>query len=310
MAAYKDYYGILGVPKSATQKEIKSAFRKLAAKFHPDKHPGDKSAEEKFKEINEAYTVLSDPEKRKFYDQYGSAEGRPPFAPGDFGPGYRSYTTRGGEGADFGDFSDFFQSLFGNFGAAGTPGGNVRTTFFRTGEGDFSAFQPRPASAEGTLEVALEQAYRGATLPVTLDGKRVEVTLPKGVRDGARLRLKGQAPGGGDLYLTIRHKPHARFKLEGDDVRVTIDVPDYQAVLGGTVRVPTLDGTVEMTLPPRTSSGRVLRLRGQGWPKKGGGRGDELAEVRVTIPRQPTSEQLELYKRLKALSETVETVPG
>jgi curved DNA-binding protein len=309
VAAYKDYYGILGVSKRATQKEIKSAFRKLAAKFHPDKHPGDKSAEEKFKEINEAYTVLSDPEKRKFYDQYGSAGGRPPFAPGDFGTGYRTYTTRAGEGADFGDFSDFFQSLFGGFGA---PGGGVRTTFFRTGEGegDFGAFQPRPASAEGTLEVTLEQAYRGATLPVTFDGKRVEVTLPKGVRDGARLRLKGQAPGGGDLYLTIRHKPHARFKLEGDDVRVTIDVPDYQAVLGGTVRVPTLDGTVEMTLPPRTSSGRVLRLRGQGWPKKGGGRGDELAEVRVITPRQPTSEQLELYQRLKALSETVETVPG
>jgi curved DNA-binding protein len=308
MAAYKDYYAILGVAKNATQKEIKAAFRKLAAKFHPDKHPGDKSAEEKFKEINEAYTVLSDPEKRKFYDQYGSAEGRPPFAPGDFGTGYRSYTTRVDEGADFGDFSDFFQSLFGGFGAPGGRG--VRTSFFRTGESDFGGFQPRPASAEGTLEVTLEQAYHGAKLPVTFNGKRIEVTLPKGVRDGARLRLKGQAPGGGDLYLTIRHKPHGRFKLEGDDVRVTIDVPDYQAVLGATVRVPTLDGTVEMTLPPRTSAGRVLRLRGQGWPKKGGGRGDELAEVRITVPRQPTSEQLELYKRLKALSERVESVPG
>lgn len=295
MAAYKDYYNTLGVSKGATQKEIKAAFRKLAAKHHPDRNPDDEAAEDKFKEINEAYTVLSDEEKRGFYDQYGSAEGRPPQPPGGFSGGV--------DPGQVGDFSDFFQSLFGGMGGFG--GGNVRTRVYTSDGGDpFAGYQQRaiPRDVEGSITVGLEEAYRGSSPTITIEGRRIEVTLPKGTKDGARLRLRGQAPGGGDLYLNVKLQPHPRFKLEGNNVRVVVEVPAYQAVLGGTVRVPILDGEVEMTLPKTTQSGRVLRLRGQGWPKRDGSRGDELAEVRIVIPSAPSQEQLELYEQLRELA--------
>lgn len=290
MAAYKDYYATLGVPKSASQKEIRSAYRKLAAKHHPDRHKGDKDAEERFKEIGEAYAVLSDEEKRRFYDQYGTEAARPGFAPGGFS---------GAQGA--GDFSDFFQTLFGGFAGGGFGDGGFSTQF-STGTTSSRAFgfQPRPLEAE--LRVDLEDAYRGAVRTISVDGKRLEVTLPQGSRDGSRLRLRGQAPDGGDVLLTLRLASHPRFRLEGDDVRVQVEVPDYAAVLGGTVRVPTLDGDVEMTLPTGTRAGRAFRLRGRGWPRKDGSRGDQFAEVRITTPESPSEAQLELYRQLEALS--------
>jgi curved DNA-binding protein len=305
MAAYKNYYDILGVPKTATQKEIRTAFRKLAAKHHPDRNPDDPTAEEKFKEINEAYTVLTDEEKRKFYDQYGSAEGRPPFQ--DY-----SGQSQGFQGSvnpeDLHGFSDFFQSLFGGaFSGAQTrvytSGGPQADPFQGFGQ---SQQRHIPQDAEGSITVSLEAAYHGGVTTISIDGKHIEVTLPKGTRDGSRLRLKGQAPGGGDLYLAVKLEKHPTFKLEGDNVRVIVNVPDYQAVLGGSVRVPTLDGDVEMTLPKGTQSGRVLRLRGQGWPKRTGGRGDELAEVRVTIPKAPSAEQQKLYEQLQQLAGKVQ----
>ncbi len=302
MAAYKDYYSTLGVPKTATQKEIRSAFRKLAAKHHPDRNPDDSEAEERFKEINEAYTVLSDEEKRKFYDQYGSTDGRPPFAPGAGGFGGAGVNPE-----NLGDFSDFFQTLFGGggvrFGEGRFSEGRGRTVFTGGADpfGGFAQRQPLQQDVEATLTVGLEEAYRGSSPTIEVEGRRIEVTLPKGARDGSKLRLRGQAPGGGDLYLTIKLEEHPRFHLEGDNVRVTVDVPDYRAVLGGPVRVPTLDGEVEMTLPKNSGSGRVLRLRGQGWPKRDGTRGDELAEVRVMIPPKASQEQLELYQKLEAL---------
>ena len=300
MAAYKDYYTTLGVPKTATQKEIRSAFRKLAAKHHPDRNPDDPEAEERFKEVNEAYTVLSDEEKRKFYDQYGSTDGRPPFAPGA-GGGF------GGAGGvnpeNLGDFSDFFQTLFGGGGVRFGEGGRGRTIFTGGADpfGGFAQRQPLQQDVEGTVTVGLEEAYRGSSTTIEVEGRRIEVSLPKGARDGSKLRLRGQAPGGGDLYLTVKLEAHPRFELEGDNVRVTVEVPDYRAVLGGPVRVPTLDGDVDMTLPKNSQAGRVLRLRGQGWPKRDGARGDELAEVRVTIPPNVSQEQLELYQKLEAL---------
>jgi curved DNA-binding protein len=289
MAAYKDYYRILGVSRLASDKEIRAAFRKSAAKYHPDKNPGDKSAEERFKEVNEAHTVLADPEKRKFYDRYGSASGPPPFSgarPGDF------------SWSEGGDFSDFFQNLFGNFGGTG----------FSTGRADpFAGFGesrvPRRQGVEGEIRVGLEEAYHGGSRTVSIGGRRVEVKLPQGTRDGSRLRLRGQAPGGGDVYLTVRLEPHPHYRPEGDDIRLVLKVPDYLAVLGGTVRVPTLDGDVNMTLPKGTQSGRVLRLRGKGWPRKDGSRGDALAEVRVVISENPTEAQLGLYQSLRELSE-------
>ncbi|MEJ2289519.1 MAG: DnaJ domain-containing protein [Deinococcales bacterium] len=308
MASFKDYYKILGVPKGASQQDIKAAFRKLAAKHHPDRNPDDPAAEDRFKEINEAYTALSDPEKRKIYDQYGTTGDVPPFAQQQ-GGGFRNVSAE-----EFAGFSDFFQSLFG--GTMGGRGFTVESGFGDLfGEGGFQQAgrgygpaqaargQPRARGVEAELEVDLEQAYRGGETTFRVDGKALTVTLPGGVKDGARLRLRGQAPGGGDLILIVRHARHAVFTVQGDDVRVRVDVPDYRAVLGGPVRVPTLDGDVEMTLPEGTTSGRVLRLRGQGWPRKDGGRGDELAEIRVVVPSAPTPEQEELYRELEALAE-------
>ena len=291
MAAYKDYYAVLGVPKTASQQEIRAAFRKLAAKHHPDRNPGNAQAEETFKEINEAYTVLSDEEKRSFYDRYGSADNVPPFANGAAGGSSFNFDPNQAEG-----FSDFFQSIFGR-------GYDTSNLFGNRGRGrspfaDVAEAAPR---AEGSIRISLETAYQGGSTTVRIDDKRVDVGIPKGTRDGAKLRLRGQAPGGGDVYLTVKLEPHPRFSLEGDHVRVIVDVPDHVAVLGGNVRVPTLDGDVEMTLPPGTQAGRVLRLRGQGWLRRDGSRGDELAEVRVVIPSSLSEEQRDLYRQLKAL---------
>lgn len=293
MSQYKDYYKLLGVDKSASQKEIKSAFRKLAAKHHPDRNPNDPAAEEKFKEINEAYTVLQDEEKRKFYDQYGTTGGQSPFgAGGGFGGSVNPEDVAG--------FSEFFQTLFTGGGFSSAGGG-------RSSADPFGTFgqQRAPQRMEANLDIELMQAYHGGETSITVNGRKLDVNIPKGARDGSKLRLRGQAPNGGDLYLILKLKKNAIFKLDGDNVRVVVDVADYTSVLGGSVRVPTLDGDVEMTLPKGTPAGRSLRLKGQGWPKRDGTRGDELAEIRISTPKEPTQEQLELYEKLKALEEAV-----
>jgi curved DNA-binding protein len=297
MAGYKDYYNLLGVPKTATQQEIKSAFRKLAAKHHPDKHPGDKKAEEKFKEINEAYTVLSDAEKRKFYDQYGSTDGRPPFQGGFPGGNFQGNINP----EDVAGFSEFFQGLFGSGGFSGSSFGGRSTRF---GSDPFGQ-QQIPRDVEATLEIDLPQAFHGATTTVSLNGRRIDVTIPKGAKDGTKLRLRGQANTGGDVILVLKLKQHPTFRLENDDIRVTVNVPDYVAVLGGVVRVPTLEGDVEMNLPKGTQSGRSLRLRDRGWLKRDGSRGDAFAEIRIVIPTNASQDMLELYQKLQELSNKV-----
>ena len=298
MAAYKDYYNLLGIPKTATQPEIKSAFRKLAAKHHPDKNPDDKKAEEKFKEINEAYTVLSDEQKRKFYDQYGTAEGRPPFE-----GGFQSGNFQGNiNPEDFAGFSDFFQGLFVQGGFSGSTFSGRSTRF---GSDGFGQYQQIPRDLEATLEIDLLQAFHGATTTVSLNGRRIDVTIPKGAKDGTKLRLRGQATNGGDVILVLKLKQHPTFKLENDDIRVTVNVPDYIAVLGGNVRVPTLDGDVEMNLPKGTQSGRSLRLRSKGWIRRDGSRGDAFAEIRIVIPTNASQEVLELYQKLQEVSSKV-----
>ncbi len=302
MASFKDYYQILGVSRDATERDVRSAFRKLAAKHHPDRNPDDPGAEERFKEVNEAYTVLSDPEKRHFYDQHGSASGPPPFTSGGF---------QGAGPDEAGDFSEFFRNLFGGgFGGfsgshvdfGGGPDHGGRTVRFTTRAGPRAAPRP-PRRVEATLELPLDEAFRGGVRKLRVDDTSLDVTVPAGVRDGTRLRLRDQAPGGGDLLLVVRHRPDPRFRLEGDDLHVRVDVPDYTAALGGHVRVPTLDGPMDMRLPPATQTGRKLRLRERGWPRKTGGRGDALAEVRVVIPERPSGEQRAAYERLRSLAE-------
>jgi curved DNA-binding protein len=267
----KDYYAILGVPRNATQEEIKRAYKRLARQYHPDVNKSPE-AEEKFKEINEAYAVLSDPEKRKIYDTYGTTTPPPPPPPG----GYDF------SGFDVEDFSDFFQELFGGglFGRSRRP---------RRG---------RDVRAE--LALTLEEAFHGGERVLEVGGRRVSVRIPRGVQDGTTLRVPGMGGPGdppGDLLLTVRLLPHPRFRLEGQDLYATLDVPAPIAVVGGKVRAMTLEGPVEVTVPPRTQAGRKLRLKGKGFPGPTG-RGDLYLEVRLTIPERLTPEEEALWKRL------------
>jgi len=307
MPQYIDYYALLGVPKNAGEDEIKSAYRKLALKHHPDRNQGNKAAETKFKEINEAYEVLSDPQKRKLYDQFGK-EGpqqgyRPP--PGGphhqqrQGPGGFQYNYQGGQGADFsqfGDFSDFFKSMFGG---AGGFGGMEE----EQGRGQLDM--------EAELQLSIEDLFRGGNKQLSFsyrsgrktETKEINVKLPKGLRDGATIRLRGQGKesGGrsGDLYLKIRLAPDPRFEIDGDDLRVPVEVMPWDAALGAEVSVPSPSGPVTVKLPAGSGSGRKLRLAGRGLPRKDGGHGDLYALVTLALPEKLSPHQLELLKKLK-----------
>ncbi|WP_105317745.1 DnaJ C-terminal domain-containing protein [Thermus tenuipuniceus] len=270
----KDYYAILGVPRNATQEEIKRAYKRLARQYHPDVNKSPE-AEERFKEINEAYAVLSDPEKRKVYDTYGTTTPPPPPPPG----GYDF------SGFDVEDFSDFFQELFGG----GLFGGMGRR-------------RPRRGrDLRAGLPLTLEEAFRGGEKVVEVGGRRVSVRIPPGVQEGSLIRLAGLGGPGepsGDLLLSVRLLPHPVFRLEGQDLYATLDVPAPIAVVGGKVRAPTLEGPVEVTIPPRTQAGKKLRLKGKGFPGPHG-RGDLYLEVRVVIPEHLTPEEEELWRKLK-----------
>lgn len=297
MAEYKDYYAVLGVPRNADDATIKAAYRKLAAKHHPDRNPDDPAAEDRFKEVGEAYAVLSDPDKRTYYDAYGTAEARSPgpgygsgFGPG-FGPGPAGGASAGGwsnvDPSQMADFSDFFRSLFGGGASVG----------------------PRPAPprrVEASLDLDLVTAHRGGDVRITVAGRPVTVTVPAGVRDGSKLRLRGQAPGGADLILAVRLQATDGMTLEGDDVRTVVRVPDHVAALGGQVTASSLAGKIVVDVPPGSSTGRVLRLRGQGWLRDGGRRGDQLVDIRVTVPSAPTDAQKAVYQQLRDLSRDAE----
>jgi len=291
---YKDYYRILGVAKTATEKEIKAAFRKLARKHHPDVNPGNKEAEARFKEINEANEVLGDKEKRKRYDELGAnwnAFGReaPQGRPWPGGGVRVDFEDLGGAGG----FSDFFRTFF-----SGGGGG------FGGGEEAFS-----PASdAEGEVDLTLAEVFRGTTREVRVDGtrRRVEVKIPPGVREGSRVRVAGEGGRGaggrrGDLYLRVRVAPDPTFERKGDDLQTTLRAPLTAAVLGGEAQVPTLEGSVGIKIPAGTPAGQVFRLRGHGLPKLGvtGERGDLLATLAVELPRTLTDRQRELFEELR-----------
>jgi DnaJ-class molecular chaperone len=333
----QDYYQVLGVARNATGDQIKAAYRKLARKHHPDLNPGDKAAEERFKELQIAYDVLSNAENRKLYDQYGEnwrvvqQTGQPPPPNWEaFRPGGQQET--GGfdlSGFDFSGFRpgtsgegyDVFEELFGRAGGA-------RRTGPRRGR-----------DVEAELELSLEEAHAGGHRTLQLQSaeicptchgagmvnenqvcptcggrgqvlkpKTIEVNIPSGVRDGSSVRLAAQGSAGldggpaGDLYLHIRLKPHPTFRVEGDDLEVEMPLAPWEAVLGAKIEVPTIDGRVEMSVPQGAQSGQRLRLRGQGLNKRKGGRGDEYVRLNIRVPKTVSAEEQRLYEELKRVS--------
>lgn len=330
----RDYYEVLGVKRDAADDDVKKAYRKLARKFHPDLNPGDKTAEGRFKELQEAYDVLSDPENRKLYDQYGenwravkAGAGAPP------PPGWeQTQRSTGGprtEGFDFGDF--------GSFGGRGGAGYDIFEELFG-GAGRGRAARGRGQDVEAELELSLEDAHRGARRTIqmqmpdicpTCNGsgvkddrpcdtcggagqvlrqKNIEVNIPVGVRDGSTVRLAGQGGSGsngsepGDLYLHIRVRPHPVFTVKGDDLELELPIAPWEAVLGASVEAPTIDGKVELKIPPGAKSSQRLRLRGQGLNTRKGGRGDEYVRLKIVVPKEASGEERRLYEELKRIS--------
>jgi DnaJ-class molecular chaperone len=336
---FKDYYRILGVDRNADDKTIKSAYRKLARRHHPDVAKGkDAQSADRFKEINEAYAVLSDPEKRRRYDTLGPDWQRyatPTGHPGGQGAGGGfTYTT-----GDLGDFSEFFRTIFGDLGgrgAGGRPGGMGAEDIFGGFGRTAGRTRPRGQDVQASVEITLEEAYHGARKSFTLESdepcatchgagnvngqpcptcggagwqrnrRQVDVKIPAGVRTGQRVRVSGEGGGEagsrGDLYLMVTVTPHPLFDRKADDIRLDLPITTPEAALGATVEVPTLRGRVSMKIPPSTSSGRTFRLPGYGMPRlKGGGAGDQLVRVKVVIPAELTPAERELYEQLKTL---------
>jgi curved DNA-binding protein len=300
---FKDYYKILGVEKDATTEEIKKAYRKLAMKYHPDRNPDNKSAEEKFKEITEANEVLSDPEKRKKYDQLGmnwkqyqnaGTGGMNDFF-SQFGGGKQQGNVHfeGNLGDLFGNgggFSDFFESFFGGSRAhgAGSP---------------FNAAS-KGQDYEANLNVSLEEAFNGTEKTFSVNGKRLKIKIEPGTRDGKRLRLRNQgAPGTrggeqGDLYLNIHVLDHPFYEIKGDDLYYNLDVDLYTAILGGDVKIRTLDGKkINIIIPKETDNGKLLKLKKMGMPGSIG-KGDLYVRINVQIPKNLSQEELKLFKKL------------
>ncbi len=333
---YKDYYAVLGVPRTASQPDIKKAFRKLAREHHPDARPGDAKAERRFKEINEANAVLSDKDKRALFDRLGSdweaydrtgagagatagasGGGRRPAragaagnatAYGFGGPGgsvrYEFRTT-----GDGGGFSDFFQAFFGGAsepvreptGGSRGRGATGGATFedilagMQVGNADDGASRPagprRQAAAEAVAEINFDEAYHGTTRLIDIEGKRLEITIPRGADTGSRIRLTGKAPGGGDLHVVVRQAPHRTFTRRGADLERELPLNLREALLGGDIRVRTPKGQVVLTIPAGTQTGRTFRLTGQGMPRfKAAGHGDLYLKAKVILPANVSDE--------------------
>ena len=311
---FRDYYETLGVPKTASEEEIKSAFRKLARKYHPDVAKDKKEAEEKFKQINEAYEVLSDPEKRRKYDQLGENWNQPGgFQPppqwggGQPGGGYHwgGSGENGGVEFEFGGtgFSDFFEAFFG--------GGRGRSAF--GGFGQRGTMAERGSDVEADIMVTLEEALHGSTRQVSLrragseKTETYQVKIPRGVRGGQRIRLAGQGEAGerggksGDLFLRVRLARHPDFSVEGSDLVHEVKIAPWQAVLGDQIIVPTLEGNARLKLPPGTQGGQRFRLRGRGLPGVSGQRGDLYVVVQITVPKKLSESEQKLWEQLAQL---------
>ena len=326
---FQDYYQTLGVKRDASTDEIRRAFRKLARLYHPDVSKAPQAAE-KFKQANEAYEVLGDPEKRQRYDQLGAdwktgQDFRPP--PDWENMDFEFRGADGGRGFSFkpgGQFSDFFETFFGRVGGAGgqqggrgrADGGGGAESMFEEmfgggGRGAGPRAGARPQAVQSEISITLEEAARGTTRRLTLqgpDGQRtLDVDVPAGVTNGSKLRLKGQGGPGVDVMLKVNISTHPRFTVRGHDLTTPLPVSPWEAALGAKVNVPTLDGDVTMTLPAGTPSGRKLRLKGRGMPKRGAKgkdaeRGDLFAEVRLVVPESLSDEERELFENLREAS--------
>jgi curved DNA-binding protein len=296
---YKDYYKILGVERNVAEKDIKRAYRKLAVQSHPDKNPGDARAEERFKEINEAYEVLGDPAKRAKYDQLGSSYQEWERRGGASGGFDWSQWTGGGQGGvrvDVGDLGDLFGAGFSEF---------VQTMFGGMGTRTQTAHRGR--DLEQHVRISLSEAYHGARRTFDRGGKHLDVSIPPGAQSGTRVRLSGQGAGGqsqvGDLYLVVEVEPDARFERQGDDLVVEASTDLYTALLGGEVKVPTLSGDVVLTVPAGSQPGQTFRLKGRGMPQlhHPSTHGDLFAHLQVTLPTNLSAEERELVTRLSKL---------
>jgi curved DNA-binding protein len=297
---YQDYYKVLGVERNATADQIKRAYRTLAKKYHPDLHPGDKAAEEKFKGINEAYEVLSDADKRARYNQLGESYsnwqqtgGRGNFdewfsqAPG----GGRRVNVEDLNDIFGGGFSDFFNTIFGGMGGAGPATGQQRRTV-----------RQAPRAYEQPVTINFSEAYRGTERILQMDGRKIEVKIPAGSATGTRVRMAGVAPGGADIHLVIEVAPDPKFERKGDDVYTEMTIDLYTAVLGGQVTVQTPGGDVVLTVPAGSQPGQTFRLAGRGMPKLRSGTrvyGDLYARAVIQIPRNLTARQRELFEQLR-----------
>ena len=288
--AFRDYYETLAVPRDATSEQIRSAYRKLARRYHPDINE-DEDAEERFKEVAEAYEVLSDTEKRERYDRLGANWRDGEDVSG--APGFEGFGRASSDGVrfEFGDggFSDFFESLFGSA---------------RTGD-----VRIRGADLEAAVDLSLEEAAAGGPLRISLDdGRSFTVNVPAGVRDGQRIRLAGRGGEGigegstGDLYLRVHLRPHRTFRVEGRDLHLDVPVTPWDAALGATLEVPTLTGSAKVRLPAGSSSGRRLRLRGEGMPDRQGRPGDLYARVQIMVPRELDERERQLFEELRGAS--------
>lgn len=309
---YKDYYKVLGVEKNATTEQIQSAYRKLARKFHPDLNPGNKRAEEKFKEINEAYEALHDPAKRAKYDQVGG-NWEDVFREAQFRQNRQSQGQRGAEFnfEEGGSFSDFFKILFGDM-----MGGHEQHDIFGDAFGGREqkrtniGRQAAPEQSEYPLEITLEDAFSGAEKQLNLriqeynsvHTKNLQVKIPKGVKDGTKLRIAGQNKGlPQDIILIIKIKEHPVFRIDGENLHCEISIPLTDAVLGAEVQVPTVKGKASVKIKPETQNGAVLRLKGLGMPNLKSGYGDQLIHIKVILPANLSTEEKQLFEKLKKL---------